>query len=407
VLWISRHAELLGDPVVGSDASSRFLPSRFTVDGDALDARGAVCQELACPGCHLSLPRSCLEIEPLFMSIVGVPASGKSYFLTSMTWELRHLLAKQFSVLFNDADTVANRILNEYEELLFLPGEPDRLVAIRKTEVHGVALYDQIKRGRQTISLPRPFLFTFKPTGSHPNAAQASKASRLLCLYDNAGESFDPGEDTAASPVTQHLAHSRVMMFLYDPTQDARFRDRCRAVSNDPQLDGRSRRQETVLLEAIARVRRYTRLPAGEKHDKPLMVIVPKADVWGKLIGLDLDREPVLPGTVNRGTLSGVDAGRVESTSAAIRSLLADVAPEFIAAVEDFAKHIIYIPVSAMGCGPEREPGQDGLFVRAGNIKPKWVTVPILYAFSKWATGLIAPAVSHPQPNQVKSSVLS
>ncbi len=57
-----------------------------------------------------------------------------------MTWELRRILPKSFAIIFNDADTVTNRILNEYEELLFLQSNTARMVAIRKTEVHGVAL---------------------------------------------------------------------------------------------------------------------------------------------------------------------------------------------------------------------------------------------------------------------------
>ena len=74
VLWISEHVELLGDPMLGPERQQRFLPSRFTVDGDAIDARGMTCRSLACPHCHLSIPRAMLEMEPLFFSILGSPA---------------------------------------------------------------------------------------------------------------------------------------------------------------------------------------------------------------------------------------------------------------------------------------------------------------------------------------------
>jgi hypothetical protein len=63
LLRISRHADLLGDQVLGSDAPLRFLPSRFDVSGNALDARGMACQSLACPRCHLMIPRALTEIE--------------------------------------------------------------------------------------------------------------------------------------------------------------------------------------------------------------------------------------------------------------------------------------------------------------------------------------------------------
>src|SRR5947207_89582 len=71
VLWISEHVELLGDSMLGPERQQRFLPSRFTVDGNAVDAQGMTCRSLACPHCHLPVPRAMLEIEPLFLSVLG------------------------------------------------------------------------------------------------------------------------------------------------------------------------------------------------------------------------------------------------------------------------------------------------------------------------------------------------
>lgn len=84
--WVSLHPELLGDARLGDDAQQRFLPSRFNAAGNAIDPRGMVCQEMACPQCHLVIPRTCYEMSPLFVSIMGNPSCGKSYFLASMTW---------------------------------------------------------------------------------------------------------------------------------------------------------------------------------------------------------------------------------------------------------------------------------------------------------------------------------
>src|SRR5205823_14427851 len=120
ILWITAHADLLGDQRLGPDQQQRFLPTRFNLDGNALDAKGFVCHLLACPKCHLPVPRVLLEIEPYFVSILGSPACGKSYFLTAMTWEMRRLLPLHFALSFTDADPVSNRQLNAYEEALFL-----------------------------------------------------------------------------------------------------------------------------------------------------------------------------------------------------------------------------------------------------------------------------------------------
>ena len=96
LLWVSRHAELLGDQVLGAESPARFLPTRFNVDGQALDSRGSPCHSVACPKCHLTITRDLLEIEPFFLSAIGVPSSGKSCFLASMTWGLRRLLPETF-----------------------------------------------------------------------------------------------------------------------------------------------------------------------------------------------------------------------------------------------------------------------------------------------------------------------
>ena len=127
----------MGDPRLGSDHQLRFSPTRFTVEGDAIDSRGFACQSLACPRCHLPVPRALLEIQPLFLSILGAPASGKSYFLTCMTWLLRKTLPQQFSLSFSDADPASNRSLNEYEERLFLSQHQNKVAALDKTALEG------------------------------------------------------------------------------------------------------------------------------------------------------------------------------------------------------------------------------------------------------------------------------
>ena len=79
VKWISESSELLGDPKLGEQFQRRFLPSQFNVAGNAVDANNHVCHKLACPNCHLSIPRSLLQLPPLFISVIGTPGSGKTY----------------------------------------------------------------------------------------------------------------------------------------------------------------------------------------------------------------------------------------------------------------------------------------------------------------------------------------
>jgi hypothetical protein len=388
VLWISAHSDLLGDARLGPEQQQRFLPTRFDVDGHALDARGFVCQQLACPHCHLPVPRVLLESEPTFLSILGTPACGKSFFLTAMTWELRRLLPLHFGVSFTDADPASNRSLNQYEESLFLNPRADQLVPllelIRKTELEG-ELYNTVLYGNQSVSYPRPFLFAVQPQPQHPNFDRAEQVRRVLCLYDNAGEHFQIGRDSTSSPVTRHMAQARVLFFLFDPMQDPRFQQHCRAPVTGPgrPADG-PRRQEMLLQEAAIRIRRVLGLSDGSKHDRPLVVVVTKYDAWSNLLGDELAE----PWVFNRENRAGIDLDQILQRSRVLRELLLGLCPEVVITAEEFAREVSYLPVTALGQSPETA-GNAGLAIRPRDIHPRWATVPLLYALCRWMPGLI------------------
>ncbi len=390
VLWISEHLDLLGDPFLGPESQQRFLPSRYTLEGDAVDPKGMTCRTMACPRCHLPIPRAMMEMEPLFVSILGAPASGKSYFLTAMTWQLRRTLPIQFKVGFTDADPASNRSLNDCEESLFLNPDQAEVIPlgglIRKTELQG-ELYDTVTYGQQTVNYPRPFLFAMQPQDGHPGG-DPEKAARMLCLYDNAGEHFQPGQDSSSSPVTRHLARSQAILFLFDPTQDLRFRTLCRGgdAGETSQRAARLSRQETILNEAAARIRRHAGLSQNARFESPLIVVLSKLDEWAHL--LDDDGGEDEPWRA-QGNLTGVDVERIERRSAVLRALLMQHCPELVAAVQSFAKDVTYIAVSSLGARVEIDP-QTGLpGIRPRDIRPRWVTVPLLFAVSRVLPALV------------------
>jgi hypothetical protein len=176
--WVATHPSLLGDPRLGDESHQRFLPTRFDVNAMALDTQGSSCEEIACPACHLVIPRAVLELAPLFVSIAGTPSCGKSYFL-----------AGKFKLSLVDADPVANQVINYYEEQQFLNPNRDAIVRLAKTEEQG-DLYHSVQFNGQVSLLPNPFLFSLRPTDGHSGSNNSERVSRLLCLYDNAGESF-------------------------------------------------------------------------------------------------------------------------------------------------------------------------------------------------------------------------
>ena len=391
VLFVARHDALLGDSVVGSDAFRRFLPMRFTIEGDALDSHGQVCTQLACPRCHLELPRAHIEMPPLFFSIVGVPASGKSYFLAAMSHGLR-THAGRLGFVFSDTDPVGNAKLHLYEDQLFYNANMDRPVELPKTQQADPTLVRTVVVNGQTQTFPRPFQFQVMPLDSNSPQAQKLYPFRSLVLYDNAGESFLPGADTAASPVTLHLAEAQALMFVFDPTQDPKFRRRL--TSEDPQLKHGSRpgsegtlaRQEIILQEMASRVRRYRGLGATGTHSAPLIMVLAKADLWCSLIDDDLKREPILEGTPAK-----LDLSTIRLVSAKCRMLMQQTCPEIVTTAEAFCAQVFYVPISSMGTSPMlvNEGGRDFYGIKPRDMQSRWATVPALLALSQTVSGLI------------------
>jgi len=402
ILAVAEHPDLLDDPVLGEDAQQRFLPSRFTPDGQPIDAFGVVCPDLACPRCRLVVPRSLAQKAPLFFSIIGAPASGKSYLLTTMVWQLRGLMASQFGLTFTDADSTSNERLNQYERTLFLPAQKETYTTLEKTEMQG-SMYDRVLLNNMEVRLPRPLMFSVIPQPHHVFYQKKRAAlEQTLVLYDNAGEHFQPGADSASDPGTQHLVRSSGIFFLFDPSKDPRFRAKC--PSSDPQMkDGAQvEPQETLLTESIARITRHSRSTDSGDLDRPIVVIVTKYDIWHSLLRYPLPK----PWRRTRSlATAGLDLDAIGVASVAVRHMLMQICPELVAAVEAHSSAVTYLPTSATGHSPSERRVRDpegktrrALLVRPKDIRPIWAAVPMLCMLARFG---IVPIMRLARPDSL------
>jgi hypothetical protein len=388
ILYISRHPSLTGDPVIGDHKQLRFLPTVFSENGHAIDSAGEVCHEMACPYCHLHIPESIIDLDSMFYSIVGAPSSGKSYFLTAMIWELRKLLPEIFDLSFADSDTLANSVINEYERLLFLNSTPDKIVALPKTDVAGDGFSNEVMLNNMDvpITLPLPFVFTLKPMDSHfklENEDIEDEGIKNIVLYDNAGEHFQPGEDTVHRPGTKHMIHSDGLVFLFDPVADTRMRNMCN--QKDPQLTvlkDKICNQSTLLTEMITRIKKHKGINAKNKFDIPLIISVAKYDIWKHLLPYDLASKS--PWNYdNKKLVNVLDYDYILNVSYHMRELLRKIAPEFVAMAESFSTQVLFIPSSSFGTPSEQSKAtintkETFLGIRPNEIHPIWVSVPML-----------------------------
>ncbi len=383
VLWIANHPDLLGDFRLGEDQPGRFLPTRFNVHGSAIDVKGTPCESLACPRCHLQLPRILLEMKPLFVSLLGGPGTGKSMFLASMTWRLRSQLHRM-SVSFSDADPLANRRITENEQRLFIAANDGVSVILPKTELEG-DLYQVVRFGQQQVRYPRPFVFAVRPLDpAHGSGAERASA---LCLYDMAGEHFLPGAETQALP-TKQLAHSRILFFLFDPTQHPGFQ---RAWSYGKHTETAERghmvRQDAILYETSQRIRSQTGLSQHQKIDCRLTVVLTKFDLWHMFIEDALETGGSFFNESQTALSLQLDFAMHVSRS--MRELVTRYSPEIVSAAESIFSSVSYVPVSAAGVEDRTSHEQ-----RTSSIHPLWTEVPMLLALHYASPGLI-PVANH------------
>jgi hypothetical protein len=149
-------------------------------------------------------------------------------------------------------------------------------------------------------------------------------------------------------------------------------------------ISSKVQRQDTLLTETINRIHKHLNLGPRQHYTKPFIVLVSKADLLRS--SLDFRSKPW---SFNRAAGGyGLDLDCIFDVSFRVRELLHEHAPEIVHAVEGFADHVLYMPVSSLG----HQPHRDG--INQSDISPQWVEIPLLYLL--YTRGLI-PAHTNPE----------
>lgn len=364
-LSIAIHEDLRGDPILGSDARLRFHPTRFNDQGLALDPMGLACTDLACPHCRRQLPPGYLDMPHHILSIVGAPSAGKSYYLAVLTRILQEKLPTDFGLAFKDADPSGNLLINQMRNSLFSATTPEEAL-LGKTALEG-ATYEKLPRLGRLVSLPRPFIYSI-------SVPQQKEKETSIIFYDNAGEHFEPGIDIHDSPGAMHVATSAGLIFLFDPTANARFKAKLIGVE-DPQLSikGRIDQQDTILAEMETRIKRVLGLAQKQRIATPLAFVVGKCDTWQFLLPSPL--EPIL---IN-GKVSRI---AIERNSARVREVLVQLCPGLVATAESLTEKICYFAATSFGHPPvviTEGPNKGRIAPDPKKLAPAHVEAPVYW----------------------------
>lgn len=383
VMNIASHEDLMGDPVLGPHTKQRFVAKRFNELGQALDEKGVVSVELACPHCRGRLPTSFLSQNHLIFSVVGAPSSGKSYYLSTLLQLLPEELIRNHGCVLQDGDPSGNVRLNEMKNRLFsATNQEDAFIS--KTDFEGL-MYEQLPRNGKTVALPRPFVYHLRQTR---NADQRV----ALVFYDNAGEHFKPTISLDDSPGALHVAASSALFFLFDPTANRVFRKRL-SRKRDPQLRSQATdEQDTILAEMGIRVKKLQAKDSHELVDTPLAIMVGKCDVWKSILP-----ENSLAMPEDRPLTSD----EIDRNSEITRNLLLDFCPTIVANAESISTRIRYFPTSPLGHSPKEiieGPLRGKLAPLPRRLKPILATAPTLWALSETAPDILSPSTADSAP---------
>lgn len=374
-LAIAVHPKLCGDSILGEDAQQRFTPVKVDSHGMPVDAMGMSVREFACPWCHHKLQPFFSRTNQHVFSLIGIPAAGKTYYLSCMLHELEYALPREFGIAFRDADPSSNSPLNSMRMRLFSANSPQDAY-LDKTRQQG-HLYHKVWRNSRFATLPRPFIYNLSK----------GKVTHSLVLYDAAGEDCEPGE-LGQEHSAGHLAVASAIFFLFDPTSDASFR-KLIYEEEDPQLKQgvhMQERQALMLSETEIRLRTARRLMPEQNLDIPLAVIIGKSDTWQKLLG----QEPLLPSIRN----GQFQPKLVDANSKRLRQLLFDIAPHICANAEAISTNVRYFAASSFGAAPEafkdERTGDTLLAPAGGKVRPNRVIDPVLWALHCKEPGLLS-----------------
>ncbi len=373
-LAIASHPDLCGDPYLGEDVQKRFVVTKKNAQGLPIDEMGVPCTEFACPLCHYKLPPFFNLMRQHIFSLVGVPAAGKTYYLASLAHQLELELPRDFSIPFRDADPLANAPLSDMSTRLFTALTPQDAY-IGKTRLEG-SLYQNVWRHGHEVSMPRPFVY---------NMNKAAKSYSIV-MFDNAGESFEPGRSGEEHPGAEHLAVASSILYLFDPTTNPGFRSLLQD-NKDPQLKRclhPAGRQGRLLAETEMRLRTRLNMPPGKKLDIPFALIIGKCDIWQHLLG----PEALLP-VVRHGIFHPQN---VDANSARLRQLIFNICPYICINAEAISSNVRYFAASALGSSPiefKDDAGNTLIGPASGAVKPLHVTDPMLWALNEVEPSLL------------------
>ena len=388
LLFISNTTTLVFDHRLRANVPLRFVPTRFTSDGDAIDPGGMPCRETACPHCHLKVPRLLTRRRTFSISTITLSRSGpRSSPFTAMA-NCFCKLDQSMGLRLQDIDMDGNQILR-YFEALKQPRHDTRGMPLEAPLEYYSGVYFHDHDGAATM-LSKPCLFHLDPLSNHPGYAYRNKIARVACLYSNYSEEFEEFINPLGMSTVRHITDACGLIFVFDPTQLVQIAALLRRDS-EPQWRSKDRnRLEMVYGHVINKISQLRGLQSTERLNVPIVVAVTNFAKWRPLLGPT--ELPSVYSDIDENSVRFLDTGVVQTISKACRGMLMQHAPEIIGMFESHcrAKDILYVPMS------EQTNELESTTMSWRTISPIWAEVPLLTLIAKMEPELL-PCTNVPE----------
>ena len=304
-----------------------------------------------CPYCGETLPQSILETDNLPFSIVGVPSSGKTNYITVMLHELSRF--SDIRVSLNPVNDEARNTQSENSNKIYERHVPVEFAAAgAKPQIW--IIRNLLKRTRNKIPT-----YTFT-------------------IFDGAGEDYQNNLDTS-STICRYIQTSKAVLIALDPL----ILDGVKKIV-DPDVreaslgDNRTSGEDSVYL--VHRLAAYVKsawgIKTGKLLDIPVAIILTKFDML-------INHRAFAPNALVKNQSMAVDSnGHINTTEfqqvdSEIRNWLYAIGEgSFVDAVASNFKEFLFFGVSSFGHAPDASK-------HLNNVIPHRVLDPILWLFAR------------------------
>jgi hypothetical protein len=110
----------------------------------------------------------------------------------------------------------------------------------------------------------------------------------------------------------------------------------------------------------------------------------------------------------NNSTPAVVNFNVIQTVSQEVQRVLSKYCPEIVSLGRALTDRLLFVPVSATGQTPEKDPGSGDYMVRTSLIKSVWCEVPMIMSLYLSGTGLISgPGVEPHHSHSASGHALS